>query len=140
MICKQQCIYRRRTGYRGHPMFNPSEFRSALRRQVEDGPWTWRSLAEALNTLGIDVAWQTVHTWATADRQPPPPPMVFALEDVLGCVNLLSGTLGYQRADNTCDVPRAISADPDLFPEQREDLLALWELMRMRAAERRRMR
>ena len=120
-------------------MFNPAEFRDALRRQVDDGPWTWRSLAEALSTYGIDVAWQTVHTWATADRQPPPPPMVFALEDVLGCVGLLSHTLGYQRAgDGGCDVPAAISADPDLLPEQREDLLAMWELMRARAVERRR--
>jgi hypothetical protein len=119
----------------------PNSFQDALRREIEESHWTYRSLAEALNARNLEVKWQTVHTWANADRKPPPPATVFILEDVLGCTGKLSATMGYQRLpEQACDVPSAVRADPDLLPDQREDLIGSWLAMLDRASGRRQRR
>ncbi len=66
---------------------------------------------------------------------PPDPDTVFAIEDALGCRDMLARVLGYVRADDvTPSVETAVAADEDLTPDQKE-LLAI-QLTSMRQAAR----
>lgn len=83
--------------------------------------------AELARRLGVTR--QQVHKWTKADDGPVPSPrIVFAMEDALGCLDQLSGVLGYVRPGK-CDVPRAVRMDPDLVAKDRATLLRLYEMM-----------
>lgn len=81
--------------------------------------------------------------WESPDDYPKVPERVFAIEQVLKVEpGALSSALGYipAGAQPAVTVPDAISADTGLSPEQREDLIAQWEGMRRRTADRRQKR
>lgn len=81
--------------------------------------------------------------WESVDEYPKVPERVFAIERVLDVEpGALSSALGYipAGAPPAITVPDAVDADSGLTPEQREDLVAQWEGMRRRTAERRQRR
>lgn len=81
--------------------------------------------------------------WESVDDYPKVPERVFAIEKVLKVEpGALSSALGYipAGAQPAVTVPDAIDADDGLTPEQREDLIDVWEGMRRRTAERKRKR
>lgn len=83
-----------------------------------------------------------VSDWMNA-RQPLAPDRVFAIEQVCGLrPGTLSQLAGYLPvgAGEVRSVADAAALDPGLTPEQREDLVAQWEGMRRRTAERRQRR
>ena len=91
--------------------------------------------AEMARRLGRKPA--QVSQWVTDGNRhgPPDPDTVFAIEDALGCRDMLARVLGYVRADDvTPSVETAVAADEDLTPDQKE-LLAI-QLTSMRQAAR----
>ena len=70
-----------------------------------------------------------VSQWLSDAKVPPDPDVVFAIEDVLGCPDLLSTILGYVRPSDAADVVRAIQTDRRLTRGQRGTLLDLYRLM-----------
>jgi transcriptional regulator with XRE-family HTH domain len=91
------------------------------------------SQGDIANELGCSRA-RVSHWLAEGNRYgPPEPEVVFVIEDLLGCRNMLATILGYQRADDvTPSVETAVQADPGLTPDQKE-LLAV-QLASMRQA------
>ena len=69
-----------------------------------------------------------------------PPERVFAIERALGVpagsVSVHAGYLPVGTGGGL-SVPEAVNVDPDLTAAQREDLLAVWEVMRARTRARR---
>jgi transcriptional regulator with XRE-family HTH domain len=71
----------------------------------------------------------------------PDPDVVFDMEDALGCRDMLSTSLGYVRAGDVRPTPeRAIEADEELLPVQKETLLVQLESSRRVARAQRRQR
>lgn len=88
------------------------------------------------NELGCSRA--LVSQWLSAGKIPPEPDVVFAIEDVLGCRDMLAETLGYRRADDVRpSIETAVAADPDLTADQKELLAIQVGSMRQAAAGRR---
>ena len=105
-------------------------WRAMLRRVLQETHLSQSELARRLNRTSAQV-----NQWiAEGNRHgPPEPDVVFQIEDVLGCRNMLATILGYQRADDvTPSVETAVQADPGLTPDQKE-LLAV-QLASMRQA------
>lgn len=78
-----------------------------------------------------------------AGRRPLDPDRIFTIERVCGLrPGTLSAIVGFVPIGTRAvvPVPEAVAADVGLTPEQREDLVAQWEGMRARTAERRRRR
>jgi transcriptional regulator with XRE-family HTH domain len=109
-------------------------FRVALREAIQESPYTYRSLAAEFG-----VSMQTVVSWSSdrGNRNPPHTDVVFRLEDILGCPGVLSGALGYRAADFIISTESMIATDPELTPDQRVDLAAMYLRMRTTASARR---
>lgn len=96
------------------------------------------SRSELARRLGRSPA--QVSQWITSGNRygPPEPDVVFAIEDELGCRDMLSSVLGYVRAGDVRPITEAaIEADPDLLPVQKQTLLAQLESSRQVALARR---
>jgi transcriptional regulator with XRE-family HTH domain len=96
------------------------------------------SRSELARRLGRSPA--QVSQWITSPNRygPPEPDVVFAIEDVLGCRDMLSVPLGYVRADDPRPTAEtAIEADSELLPIQKKTLLAQLESSRQVARDQR---
>lgn len=117
----------------------------AVREAAAEAGITQRELGAAVARIeGRDEPYTQafVSDWMNG-RQPIAPERLFAIETACGVrPGSLSRLVGYVPVDAKvpASVPDAISADMGLTPVQREDLIAQWEGMRRRTAERRQQR
>ena len=105
-------------------------WRDALNLLLQDAHVSQSELGRRIGRTATQV-----NQWLSEGNRygPPEPDVVFQIEDVLGCRNMLATILGYQRADDvTPSVETAVQADPGLTPDQKE-LLAV-QLASMRQA------
>jgi transcriptional regulator with XRE-family HTH domain len=102
---------------------------------------SWRrAAAEAIDASGksraqvaemIGRSKQQLSHWLNERElyNPPPPDVVFAIEDALQIPGELSWHLGYVRAEEVAEVEAAIRRTPGLSRSQRETLLVLYRSM-----------
>ncbi len=105
-------------------------FGEALRRTLSDAGVSQRDLA---TTLGLS-SQSVVSQWISGTHEPSPS-RVFGIERALRVEpGTLSRLLGYLplEAVPALDVPRALATDPTLSPQQREAVLAVYEVLRAR--------
>jgi transcriptional regulator with XRE-family HTH domain len=113
-------------------------WRELLDQALDDARMTRAELGRRIGRTAAQVSqWVAGH----GRYAPPDPDVVFEIEDVLGCRDMLSSTLGYVRADDVRPTPeRAIEADEELLPVQKETLLVQLESSRRVARAQRRQR
>lgn len=101
-------------------------FGAALRVEREEAGLTQQTLADRLGVTGSAVGqWED-----EGSTLPDGPAEVFALEEVLGVpAGRLSRHLGFGPYGGAeVDAVAAIEEDPDLTPERRDELVALYHL------------
>lgn len=101
-------------------------WRALLRRELEDAGVSQSELARRLDRTNAQV-----NQWLMEGNRhgPPDPDTVFAIEDILGCVDRLSSALGYVRPGSAPETVRAIRRDSALSRAQRQTLLDLYGVM-----------
>jgi transcriptional regulator with XRE-family HTH domain len=99
------------------------QWRKATARALDESPLSQAELARS-----IDRAPQQLSHWLLGRAGPPPPDVVFAIEDALGCVDQLAHLMGYVRA-KPVDTATHIAQDPGLDEVDRATLLRLYRMM-----------
>ena len=99
------------------------QWRQATTRAIERSTLTQAEVAREIGR-----AQQQLSDWLGGRGGPPPPDVVFAIEDALGCVDQLSHFLGYVRA-KPFDLAAAIAQEPGLSDFDREHLLHYYRLL-----------
>lgn len=99
-------------------------WRNLLATAMEQAGYNQTRLADE---LGCSRA--LVSQWLSPGKIPPEPDVVFAIEDALGCPDLLATVLGYVRRSDAPETVQAIQADPTLTRGQRGTLLDLYRVM-----------
>lgn len=102
------------------------EWRKLLIRLLDEANMSQSELGRRIGRTSTQI-----NQWVSEGNRyaPPDPDLVFAIEDVLGCPDLLSTVLGYVRPSDVPDVVRAIRADRSLTRGQRGTLLDLYQVM-----------
>jgi transcriptional regulator with XRE-family HTH domain len=113
-------------------------FGEALRGALSDRSMSQQALAHQLGLSSQSV----VSQWISGTHEPSPG-RVFAIEQVLDLApGQLSRLLGYLplEAEPVMDLPGAVAIDPTLTDQQRQAILALYDVLRStdRASRRRR--
>ena len=99
------------------------QWRDATVRALELSPVTQAELARMIGR-----AQQQLSHWLLGRAGPPPPDVVFAIEDALGVPDQLAHLLGYVRVGRI-ETERALAQDPTLDDVDRATLLRLYRLM-----------
>ena len=99
-------------------------WRAALAAALAASPLSQADLART-----IDRAQQQVSDWMNGRAKVPPPDVVFAIEDALGCPDVLAQELGYVRAQ-PIDTEAMIRRDRSLSAEDRKTLIRLYRTFR----------
>ena len=99
-------------------------WRAELADALAASPMTQADLARAIGRKQ-----QQVSDWMAGRAKVPRPDVVFAIEDALGCPDLLSQILGYVRA-GAVDTERAINRDESLGQQERGLLVDLYRRLR----------
>ena len=112
-----------------------ARWRQLLARTLEDANVSQSELARLIGRTPAQV-----NQWLGGGGRygPPEPDVVFAIEDALGCRDMLARVLGYVRADDVKpSVETAVAADEGLTPDQKQLLEVQLASMRQAARDQR---
>ena len=101
-------------------------WRAALAAALAASPLSQADLARA-----IDRKQQQLSDWMNGRANVPAPDVVFAIEDALGCPDLLAQELGYVRVQ-PIDTEAFLRRDRSLSAEDRRMLIRLYQTVRKR--------